>query len=79
MTALTNTLPEKVNCPRCRSEDHVTRKVHALPPGLDWIDPEKGLTPAGAFVNGYWCARCEVGFIPDELRKIFGLVPVRRI
>lgn len=79
MTKPLHSIPDRVSCPRCKSEDHVTRKLHALPTEFDWKDPATELVPAMGFVKGYWCVRCEIGFIPDELLMNFGLVQVRGI
>jgi hypothetical protein len=69
----------RIVCPRCLSDGRVTRKMHALPPGLGY-DGTKAIAPPGpAFVHGHWCAACELGFVPDHLLAEYGLEKVRPI
>lgn len=69
----------RIVCPRCLSDGPVTRKMHALPPGLGYGSTKAIAYPGSAFVHGYWCVACELGFVPDHLLPEYGLEKVRPV
>lgn len=71
--------PLRLVCPRCRLDSTVTRKVHALPPGLGYDGTRPIEAPGPAFVRGFWCGECALGFVPEHLLGDFGLVKVRPV
>ncbi len=76
--ALAAALP-KIVCPKCLSDATVVRKTHGLPAGLGYSDSDTVEERDRAFVNGFWCSECEVGFVPDHLLNELGLVSVRPV
>ena len=69
----------KIVCPKCLSGTTVVRKMHCLPVGLGYSDGGSTQASNGAFVNGFWCSKCEVAFVPDHLLDELGLVAVRPV
>jgi hypothetical protein len=66
----------RIVCPKCLSDATVVRKTHGLPAGLGYRNADGVEGRKRAFVNGFWCSKCEVGFVPDHLLDELGLVSV---
>lgn len=69
----------RIVCPKCHSDATVVRKTHGLPAGLGYSNANSVEGRNRAFVNGFWCSECEVGFVPNHLLNELGLVSVRPV
>jgi hypothetical protein len=69
----------RIVCPQCLTDAKVVRKMHGLPAGFGYSNAASVEVPNRAFVNGFWCSECEVGFVSDHLLDELGLVAVRPI